>query len=586
MLKDAGVPGSGSAGPTARRPRFLLLAMPLWDVSSPPLSLAYVASLVRSAGWECRVDDVNLRVYHWADEHDRPVWKDAEIHLRRSSELEELYRRYQIRLEAHLAEVLTGEDFRLVGFSVTQPSRFFTQQAARFLSGLRPDLPILFGGSDCFPGEHGRRYFEGSDRAPHLLLQGEAEIALPRFLQEFAATGRSATRIPGFLTRRGGDLTDTGLPDLPDLKVHGVVADYSAFDFTGYLEPWRLSTFFTRGCVNRCAFCNERGHFRRFRVRDPRQVVAEIANALPFTRTPNPGDPVQVRFNDSLFNGSRRDVERLCDALSAQALNIVWGVQASFSVPFGADLFARLYRAGCRSLFWGLESASQPVLDRMRKAFRLDDARRMLREAQDSGLDSHLPLIVGFPGETPADVLADLRFIREFRPEPRVHFLYVSPVVIQENSELHARYRDYGILAPEAHGWSTADGLNTRDVRVWRMFLLGNAIFNPSGEWGTRVHADVIGTVDLNAPAVARELAETWLLLGEERGAGRAAADLLDGWDGEPLPGDPRDWADWRPQGPAGIRWENWFGRDKNSPAVKERVLRGFLAQVRVPAPS
>jgi hypothetical protein len=219
----------------------------------------------------------------------------------------------------------------------------------------------------------------------------------------------------------------------------------------------------------------------------------------------------------------------------------------------------------------------------MGKNFRLEEAKHILLDAQALGIDSYLPMLVGFPGEEPEDVLADLLFILEFQRQPRFRFPYVSPIEIKENSDLYARYGAYGLADTNAHAWSTRDGRNTRDVRVFRMWLLANAIFNPTGNLETQTHGDLIATVDFNHLAVASDVAAMLLLLGASGGTQAAAEEFIQAWSAAPWPGfSAFPIRDWRLESaPAEFRWEPWFGSDKNTPETKAKILGRLLEGMR-----
>lgn len=561
-------------------PVLLLIHPPVWDVTKPPYTPAYVGSIVRRAGWECRVADLNIELYHLAGPSDRPEWQNLEFYRRPENDQALFFERYRKPVGDIFARLLEQQTFDLFGFSVNLQSRYFSIWAAQLLSALRPDVPVLFGGSECFPGEYGRRFLERNGYRPDLILQGEAEIALVRFLQEFRETRRCATTVRGFCYLRDGTVVDTGEPDLPDLQ-EGIIADYSQFDFAKYQEPARFSTLFTRGCVNQCAFCNERPHFKRFRVRPPQVVVEEIRKALPWVA--NRACPPMVTFNDSIFNGNPRAVESLCDLLIASGLKFDWGAQVSFSKMMHRELLEKMAAAGCRACFWGFESASQKVLDAMRKNFALEEAEKILEAAAALGIQNHLPLIVGFPGETPEDILADIRFILKYRGRNGIHFIYVSPIQLKSDSWLLSHHADYGIQGLDDYHWYTADERNIHGVRVFRTFLLLNVIRNAELTWEGLAHAEYLPHMNFDHLPVASEIAWTLYLLGRQAGREGQAREFLEQWEGEALnlPAGT-DLAYWRPPSlPADLRLSSWFARDKNAAAAKQRIVVRLLEFIR-----
>ncbi|MEW6517685.1 MAG: radical SAM protein [candidate division FCPU426 bacterium] len=555
-----------------QQPKFLLIQAPIWDVATPPYSLAYVAGIIRSAGWDCRVLDLNILLYRQANAADQPAWGDLEFYRRTEAEAAAFYGKYAPVLERIFAEAFGRETFELAGFSVNQQSRYFSIWAAKLLSDLAPSLPVIFGGSECFSGEFGLRFLSRSDYRPDLILRGEAEIALPAFLREYARTRSCETRLAGFGYEKQGELVDTGEPPLPDLQ-DGVTADYSHFDFKHYQDPGQFSTFFTRGCINQCAFCNERSHFKRFRVRKPQSVIAEIKGALP--QAAKTGTAPVARFNDSIFNGSLKAVGELCDLMIREQFGMVWGIQASFSRKIPRPLWEKMGAAGCRYCFWGFENASQPVLDAMQKQFDLETVEEVLADAASQGIHSYLPLIVGFPGETPDDILNNIRFIRSHRNMPYVHFIYVSPIQVKPDSRLHRQAAEYGIQGLDEFEWYTNDGKNVRATRVFRVFLIANAMDNPDWNPEKTARLELLPHLDFNQFALAYELAWCLCRFGAEAGDETGAQEFISRWQEAPLGMKMPEYAEhWRPPAvPPILGLDNWYLMDKNNRNAKARII-------------
>ena len=108
----------------------------------------------------------------------------------------------------------------------------------------RPDLPVLFGGVDCFPKEHNTRFLQdASDRYCDIICQGEAEISFKRYLQELAATGDWRANCPGFAYYDRGRLINTGDSELPTLKGDQPRPAYDLFDLSRYSIAGRFPSF-------------------------------------------------------------------------------------------------------------------------------------------------------------------------------------------------------------------------------------------------------------------------------------------------------------------------------------------------------
>ena len=72
--------------------------------------------------------------------------------------------------------------------------------------------------------------------------------------------------------------------------------------------------------------------------------------------------------------------------------------------PFTGSRLGRALGGGCRSIFVGLESASQATLDKIGKRVDLDRSLLLTDYALEKGFLVHVSLIVGFPWETSSDL--------------------------------------------------------------------------------------------------------------------------------------------------------------------------------------
>jgi len=83
-----------------------------------------------------------------------------------------------------------------------------------------------------------------------------------------------------------------------------------------------------------------------------------------------------------------------------------------------------LAAAGCSMLQLGLESGSQPLLDRMRKGTRVADASAILSNLSRAGIVAYVYVMLGAPGEAEADAERTLSFLAEHAGE--IGFLNLS----------------------------------------------------------------------------------------------------------------------------------------------------------------
>jgi radical SAM superfamily enzyme YgiQ (UPF0313 family) len=82
-----------------------------------------------------------------------------------------------------------------------------------------------------------------------------------------------------------------------------------------------------------------------------------------------------------------------------------------------ADLARRMAQKGCHTAIMGVETAKPETLLAMRKGFTPEQARVAFAACHAAGISTVATIIVGLPGEGPADVENTMRLILEMDPD-------------------------------------------------------------------------------------------------------------------------------------------------------------------------
>lgn len=500
-------------------PDISIVAMPCWTANQPSHSLAIVGSIAKAAGVVYAVTDLNIRFYRHVSAAERGIWNESVINLWVGDVACQLWSRHENWLREQIDELLKPAP-RIVAFTVNMWTRYFSVQAARYIKQKAPHTVILFGGVDCFVGEYNQSFLD--EGSCDMICQGEAEIAFAKFLAGLKIHGWR-TSVPGFVYHdESGKRVNTGRVELPTLKDPLPKNILDAFDLSLYAEPGRAPFFFSRGCPFSCRFCSETTNFTKFRCRVPIEAFDEAVSIATTLR--RYADPPTLDFSDSIFNAHVNHLLEFARLVIESGISIHMGAQGHFHNTMTKEVVDTLAKAGFTRIFWGFESGSQRVVDLMKKAFRLSDAVRIIRDCSHAGIHQYLPVLVGFPGETPEDFSETVEFIIQFRETPRLVFFQPSPVLVRTNSELHEHYRDFGLINNEVLHWQDVAGANTYMVRLARCFVAsqaqGNADLTPDGT----VCLDYLSQ-NLNDPAVARDVFHLLRKLFDRSGSADAFAN-------------------------------------------------------------
>ena len=281
-----------------------------------------------------------------------------------------------------------------------------TGNALGLAAGVRERLPaaLLVAGGPL-PTVFPARFLPHVD----LVFRGEADLSFPRFCSDYV--GRGGTR---------AGLTELGLSgyaglvaDQPGARVDVApvhhtasrvaafpVPDRGDFDHAAYQREWaptgsRPTTLVaTFGCPYSCEFCSKPVWGDDVRHRPIDAVIAEVRGLAELGY-----DALWIA--DDTFTLSAGYLEEFCRRVVPFGLTWSCLSRANGIRPRTA---LAMRKAGCRRVYLGLESGSQRTLDLMRKQTRVQDAARAVAVYRQAGIGVAAFFIVGYPGETLADV--------------------------------------------------------------------------------------------------------------------------------------------------------------------------------------
>ncbi len=447
----------------ARRARVALVQAPVFDIWTPSNALAMLSALLRGAGLDARIHDASIAVH-------KTLSRRAGTPLTREDFMVAVEDRDAVDplLLEQAERVLEGEP-DVAAFSILYRTEAATLRMAEHIKRLAPRCKVVLGGAQCL--RENMAYELAAHPAVDAVVVGEADRSAVDFFSRFDPGAETAPRAAGVLTKEDGAIFDGGEAEVVEDLDSLPFMDFSGFDMDDYAGN-KLFMYASRGCVRKCAFCTHILQHKTFRVMSPERVVAEIRQQL----ADYPGRNLVV-FSDSLINGHVRNLKALAERLielradrlvSHRGLDFGWEAMAIIHPTLTAALLKRLQLSGCRQLAYGLESASQKVVDLMQKNFRVADAERVIRDTAAAGIVAELFIMVGFPGETEADFQLTLDFIE--RNAEHLGGVAVSYCEVQKGSELERRAGELGMRVPLEDGrhWVSRDGSNTLATRMDR----------------------------------------------------------------------------------------------------------------------
>ncbi|MBN1793653.1 MAG: radical SAM protein [Candidatus Omnitrophica bacterium] len=460
----------------------ILVLAPPWGVDEPHLGLAYLATYLKDKGYLPEIYDMNIEVFH--DVYNSPLrelWKSSRQPdwMNRSVFYSQTVPRLESHLEQGVNSILKNRT-KTIGFSVTASNRLFTLEMIRRIKERDRSRFIIVGGIGCYT-EGERLIFlppgmvdafvigEGEEILVDLLDSLENKRPLANVSGCIYWTGEGYSRgVPRPLVEHLDSIPFPTFDEFPlDLYLYG----RKSFDeFTMKHTPILGS----RGCVNRCAFCNDVAIWPSFRHRSARHICDEL-----FYESKKRNITAFV-FQDLTINGNLLLLREMCRLFKSKLIDdfrfpVRWVSNVIARKGMDHDTFTLMKNAGCHTLMFGIESGSDKVLKLMRKGYTSESAAKVLQECKRSGIAVWINLIVGFPGEGEREFLETLCFIKENKGYiDRVQNLNICNVV--ESAELQRNAGRYGVVLPDDDmaylHWRSVDGTNTFEERKRRLFML------------------------------------------------------------------------------------------------------------------
>ncbi|MBV8368595.1 MAG: cobalamin-dependent protein [Candidatus Eremiobacteraeota bacterium] len=366
------------------------------EVKVPPQGILYLTAALEAAGF-----DVDIRDYQLC-EFDAP-WEPAT-----------------------LARFVEGSA-PVIGFSAMSYALPLVIATARLVKERAPEKIIVAGGIG--PSGAGAPLLDYCP-AIDVIVDGEGERTIVELMQAIR-DGRELGSVAGIIHRAGG----RARANAPRPRIASMVElappAYHRVDFSRYRL---VDSQFGRGCPFRCTFCDIAPFWNRLNTHRPIEHYADELERLV-----NVHGARDVFIVDDTFVLARKSILQFCGEIERRGIEFEWGCYARVDL-MDEELIERMAAAGCRKVFYGVESGSDAVLGEIVK----DTTVQMIIDAVTRSL-RHFSFVTasfmwGFPGESLDDLrqtVAFLLYLTSLGASPQLNL-----VLPYSYSTLYKQYRD------------------------------------------------------------------------------------------------------------------------------------------------
>ncbi len=374
---------------------------------APPLVLAYVASILEKAGHQVILVDANV--------------------LKLTKE--------------RVLKILKDFSPQLIGF---RADSYWFHRVVEWAGFLKESLsvPVVVGGINI------ALYPEESVSYPcfDYGITGEANTSLPA-LAAALEKGGSLCAIDGLVYKENGRVVvnpaakePLRFDDYPFPARH-LLPNHLYYSFTSQRKNFTIMVTST-GCPFNCTFCA----IARlpYRERSPENVVDEIEECYRRYGVR------EIDFFDATFFINKERFLKICDRMRTRGISLEWSCRSRVDMV-DTEMLREAYRAGCRKIYYGIESSSPQILGKINKRIDCAQIRRALDLTHQCGIKALGFFMVGCPGETKESILASIAFAKTLK----LDFIQVCRAIAKPSTGLHA------YLTDEDH------------IDYWREYILG-----------------------------------------------------------------------------------------------------------------
>jgi radical SAM superfamily enzyme YgiQ (UPF0313 family) len=132
-------------------------------------------------------------------------------------------------------------------------------------------------------------------------------------------------------------------------------------------------------------------------------------------------------FCDDAFTIDQPRIEELCKEIKTRNLKIMWNCGTRVD-KVTKKLLITMKDAGCVSVWFGVESGSQEVLDVMHKGISTSQTITAIGWVRELGLTPVPNVLLGYPGETKESAWQTMKFVQKVSPDNLAFYNIATPL--------------------------------------------------------------------------------------------------------------------------------------------------------------
>lgn len=293
-----------------------------------------------------------------------------------------------------------------------------------------------------------------------ILAGGDYDFLLLNLVQYL--DGKVKSLEPGIWYREKDDIRTTGdfvlnhdLDLLPFIDRDLTKWSHYAYRNGNFRETPSTYTMIGRDCWWRknggCIFCSWSTLYPSYRVRKPELLVEEIGMLIEKYK-------IREVFDDTGSFPVGNWLKKFVNLMIERKYNekIRFGCNMRFGALTSED-YQLMRRAGFRMLLFGLESASQRILDEINKGVKVEEIIDSCRKAKEAGLTVHITIMFGYPNASREEEVQTYQLAKKLMDGGYVDTLQSTLLIPYPGSKLYKMAVDNNWLRYSSGDWEHWD---------------------------------------------------------------------------------------------------------------------------------
>ena len=306
----------------------------------------------------------------------------------------------------------------IVSISALTPTIGVALDSADKIKQVKPDTIVVLG------GYHPTFEYESVLEEPSVdvVVRGEGEYTFLDLVRT-VENGGDLADVQGLAFHDENNFSLVVTPDRP------IIEDLDELPFPAFhlfpMEKYRIlnittnvaTIITTRGCPMQCSFCSSAAlHGHHLRRRSPENVCDEIEVRL------NEQNIDTIAFMDDTFTLNKKFVRDFCAEIKRRNLKFWWGCTSRVDT-LDEELLQLMKDSGCITIFIGVESADQQMLEKMNKNITVSKTEKAFKLARKVGIRTIASCVIGMPEDTKESMKKTIDFVKSLNPNYALYSL-------------------------------------------------------------------------------------------------------------------------------------------------------------------